>query len=268
MILQTLTAFAAFTGAFEPPQDYDPIKEVISKNVAGITAAQKKTPRLGFGQNSSFFGAVLDQNNSVTITLSPRTGGDYTLFANAYGNDVELQVQVIDNSGRKVAAKTEDYRATSFKALAGNKYSISIKNVGADSFVGACLMLNGGTRYPLTSFSLVARKAAATIGRAQKDGFKVERNTTFIEGGIVPENGFLSRSTLASPNWMAFAVSDGRPGQLHLDTLDAAKQLLQSDTGEDIDCVSVFNQPVKNGMIRAKNSQDGQMFVMSGVLTK
>lgn len=269
MLFQAFLSFASLTGAIQPPeQDYDPVKEVIGKNVESITAAQKKNPKLGFSQHSSFFGAVVNQNSSVAITFTPRTGGDFTLFYNAYGNDVELKVQIADSAGRKVTAKGDDFQFASFKAIAGNKYSISIQNMGADSFVGASLMLNGGIRYPLTGFNVAAHKIAATIGRAQKDGFKAARNTIFIEGGVVAENGSLSRPTLESPNWMAFAVSDGKPGQLHMDTLDSTKQVLQSDTGEDIDCVSIFNQPVKNGTVKNRNTQANSMFVLSGMMIK
>lgn len=250
-----------------PIQDaYAPIKESFSKVAAGARAAKAKNPTLGFRTGASLLGGEIRQNGKLSYTVV-LAASKYILIGGFYGNDFEFKFEVKDSTGKPLALKVSNGDTAEFTAPAG-RYTISVTNVGADTFVAlGAFQVTGGVNHSFNGINTAINRMAASIQRGFGDGFGLGMDSAAVIGSALPPGGNFGRASSKEQRWTAIATSDGKPGSIRLAAEDKAKNILQEDNGEDVDCVMVFNKALADGAVRVSNPTQQSVLAVTLIMS-
>ena len=255
------------TGHRTAQVDQSQIVEVIDKLVASGRAGGMQRVIGSASGSASLIGGFVGEKHSLQFDFISDREAPIVLCKEAYGNDYELNVDVVSD-GKKVTLTQNEYRAR-FTGKKGKKYSIKLTNVGAATFAGMAILQSGqGPKLPLNACSKAAKVMAKSADNALKDKFQVTPDSVSLLGYLIPSKGIASRPTPKWTDWTVLATSSGGAGTISMSVLDSSLSIIQQDNGEAVDCVSVFHQVVSSGKVHVQNIGSKSVFVLSMILQK
>jgi len=261
-----LVSLLLLSASDRPLSAYDQITEAFGKVVTTSQALSKELPVLAFHEGACLLGGSIREGGKFTYTISVKEGAEYVAVWGAYGNDTEVKIDVQDQAGKSAVSGTEE-NMTVFDAKASTRYTVSVTNKGATTFVGVALMRDGGgIKHPITSVTKAVGRMSKLIDEGFGEGFTIGPNNAMLVGTVLPPAGTYPRTGFKSTNWLALATTDGVAGDVALHGIDKDKNVVEEDTSKTADLACHFVQSLEGGNVQVTNLKSKKVLVLTAYM--
>jgi hypothetical protein len=245
--------------------DWVPGKRMNEAMVRIMAAGTKNTDQTeyGFDRDVCMCAGFVQVGKSVGFNRSFVAGSQYLLLGGGDDNARDIDLEVFDSSGEKIAADTDDDPApvVRFTPKKSGTYSFRLTlhkagNPKAGGFCAAVVLRKGGYGVPVVNLSkalggLAARAESVDQKTKKKVYFHDGDNQWCLFGSVLPAGDSLSISGMRLPvgEYVAIGAGDTVGKDVDLYVLDSAGSVAAKD--EDDDPVPVVPFTVSKGGVKA-----------------